>query len=165
MSRRKAPQPTVRELVEELGRLAPYLVRRKADPVAFPVNKRHLERIARQLEELTRPAVTVPPRPARLPGEGTVARAVLERLAADQLGKDHDELRMLTGLTDPELVARIVVNGRDAASSANTVRPRRVELVRSGLVEAVPDTAPARWRLTAMAEVLLSAQGVRCSRG
>lgn len=100
-----------------------------------------------RLEQLTAPPA---PKPARLPKAGTVAHAVLQSLAYDRAGRDHGHLRMLTGLTDEELVARI------SGAGPNSVRPRRVELVRNGLVEAVPDTAPTRWRLTATGYVLIT---------
>lgn len=106
-----------------------------------------------RLEQLTAPPA---PLPSTLPGPGTVARAVLEALEADERGKDHDHLRMLTGLTDAELAVRITGVG------SNSVRPRRLELVRRGLVELVPGTGPecedgtpARWRPTSLAHALL----------
>lgn len=102
-----------------------------------------------RLEQLTAPPASTTAH--RLPGQGTAARAVLESLWIDAVGKDHDAVRMLTGLTDPELAARIT-------AGVNTVRPRRVDLVRSGLVEAVPDTKPTRWRLTGLADVMLEAE-------
>lgn len=109
--------------------------------------------IVTRLEQLTAPPGPLKP---TLPGVGTVARTVLELLEADERGKDHDHLRMLTGLTDAELAVRVTGVG------PNSVRPRRVELVRRGLVELVPGTGPecedgtpARWRPTSMAHALL----------
>lgn len=92
-----------------------------------------------RLEQLTAPPVLAP----TLPADGTVARAILDRLAADRRGKDHDHVRMLTGLTDAELATRVITR-----AGANSLRPRRLELVRRGLVEAVPGTSPTRWTLT-----------------
>lgn len=110
-----------------------------------------------RLEQLTAPPKALKP---TLPGPGTVARKVLEVLETDGRAHDHDHLRMLTGLTDAELAVRIVGVG------PNSVRPRRIDLVRRGLVELVPGTGPecedgtpARWRTTVLAMALLMNAG------
>lgn len=105
---------------------------------------------AGELEQLLAPK----PAPApKLPGIGTVAWAVLEALEVDHRAHQQPHLAMLAGLTDAQLAVRI------SGAGANSVRPRRIELTRRGLVEQVPDTdpaLPARWRITALAHALLS---------
>lgn len=106
-------------------------------------------RMAGELELLLAPR----PAPApKLPGVGTVAWAVLEALEVDHRAHQHPHLAMLAGLTDAQLAVRI------SGAGANSVRPRRIDLTRRGLVEQVPDTdpaQPARWRITALAHALL----------
>lgn len=99
-----------------------------------------LQAIAARLDKATAPK----PRPFLvLPGQGTVARTVLEVLHVDALGHDHHSLRDLVGLTDAELAVRITGAG------PNTVRPRRIDLVRGGWVEVAGQTGTAtRWTLT-----------------
>ena len=108
-------------------------------------------RMAGELERLLAPR----PAPApKLPGIGTVAWAVLEALEVDHRSHQHPHLAMLAGLTDASLAVRV-----RAAGGANSVRPRRIELTRRGLVEQVPDTdpaKPARWRITPLAHALLA---------
>lgn len=102
-----------------------------------------LAAIVGRLDKATRP----PGKPYLwLPGEGTVARTLLEVLHRNVQGHDHAELRELVGLTDAELIAR-VVGGRERA---NTVRPRRLDLQRAGWVEAAKlHGNGTAWTLTA----------------
>lgn len=150
MSRR---QPAVRELVEELTKHTPYLGTR--DTIGRQAAVRKVRRLTDALEKATRPAA--PPAP-RLPGEGTVARMVLVILEQNRRGYDHDHLRMLTGLTDAELCARV------AGAGPNTVRPRRIELARMGLVEQVPGIRSdvSSWTISDLGRRLLDeAEAVR----
>lgn len=151
MTRRNA---TVRELVEELAAQAEALERvpaHRRDRISLQHHRRDVLRLARLLEKRTRPAPAPTP---KLPGERTVARAVLERLEADRRGKDHAEVRMLTGLTDAELCVRIIAN-------PSTVRPRRVDLTKAGLVEAfATENGATRWTISELGRELLE-QAVR----
>lgn len=94
------------------------------------------------------------PKPA-LPAVTSVAWAVLEALEVNRRTHDHDHLRMLAGLTDAQLVVCI------SGAGANSVRPRRIDLTRRGLIEQVPGTSPARWRLSTLALELLGADRAR----
>lgn len=142
MTRRNA---TVRELVEELAKVAPYLGTR--DAVARQHHVRTVRRLTARLEQLTAPQ----PAPApKLPGRGTVAWHVLALLDANRTGYDHDHVRMLTGLTDAELCVAIVGAG------PSTVRPRRVDLTKAGLVEAISTAGGStRWTISDLARELL----------
>lgn len=97
--------------------------------VALDKAMRHeLDTLAAIVAKLDKATAPRPQTRLGMPREGTVARTVLQVLHLDALGHDHDGLRELAGLTDAGLASRITGAG------INSVRPRRVDLVRAGWV-------------------------------
>ena len=136
---------SLRDDVEALHALAEALDKvppRRRDTLTLMAHRRQVLKLARRLERRTRPR-EVPQ--LVLPGEGTVARTVLEVLHIDATVRNPVQHRMLTGLTDLELCQRV-----DAP--VNTTRPRRVDLVRGGWVAPAAHQPPSlkatKWTLT-----------------
>lgn len=145
----------VRQIVQQQGLYAPQgRSRGYRDAWALRVKalQHELDTLADIAGKLDKASAPRRVRQLSLPREGTVARTVLQVLHLDAMGHDHDGLRELTGLTDAELATRITGAG------INSVRPRRVDLVRAGWVEVAGQTGTARrWRLTAEGRAAMDA--------